>query len=62
MAEVGSSPANQLKERIMEIFDHCPECKGILQFVEGDEPRTIDHLMCDKCDGTYCLDELDKDY
>lgn len=45
------------EEEIMKIFDACPECDGVLEFIAGLEPYTIDHLMCDKCDGTYCLDE-----
>ena len=44
--------------------DECPHCKnGILELVRGTEPElpyTDDHLMCNKCDSTYCLDEGEK--
>lgn len=38
--------------------DQCPHCKeGKLEIIKGCEPYSIDHLMCDRCDSTYCLDE-----
>jgi hypothetical protein len=33
--------------------DACPDCKGTLELVYGDEPYSVDHLQCNKCDGTF---------
>lgn len=42
----------------MKPGDKCPHCgKGILIIILEDFPYTIDHLMCDQCDSTYCLEE-----
>lgn len=47
--------------KIVKEGDECPHCKkGCLEFIRGTEHKlhySTDHLMCNKCDSTYCLDE-----
>jgi hypothetical protein len=45
--------------------DECPHCKkhnfekiGTIVFINGNEPYSNDHLMCDNCDSTYNIRNL----
>jgi transposase-like protein len=42
----------------MKEEDLCPHC-GLekVKEVKGDEPYTIDHLICPSCDSTYNIGE-----
>lgn len=45
----------------MKTGDKCPHCnKGIILLIVGVFPYTIDHLICDHCDSTYCLKEKEE--
>lgn len=47
-----------IKERLKDgrIQRKCTHCEdGILEFVNGCQPYTIDHLQCPTCDSTYNL-------
>jgi len=37
------------------LCNHCND--GFLKFINGVEPYNEDHLQCEKCDSTYCIDE-----
>ena len=47
-----------IKERLKDgrITRNCTHCgDGVLEFVNGYQPYTIDHLQCPTCDSTYNL-------
>ena len=47
-----------MRERLKDdtIRRNCNHCnEGVLNYVNGYEPYTIDHLQCPVCDSTYNL-------